>query len=560
MVKNPKQLNLNVWLLALGVPLASLYISPSFSLEPIDLPKMYLLVILAFTSIGFILIPFKQWLNRAYLPVLSVSILFILQMTLVLFLSGAPLNQQFFGANGRNTGFLTYLSLLAIFLSAMHSAEVKLIKIVFSSLLLTGLVSSSYGLIQVLGHDPISWNNPHGSMIGFLGNPDFSSAFLGVVSAGSFSVLFSDNRVFSGRIRSFVLLNDILALYLIVKSHAIQGMVIYGLGFLISFGIFLVRSIKVSRLTFVIYIFIATGVSIFALLGALKIGPLASYLYKLSVRQRGFYWRAGREMLMSHPFFGVGMDSYGDWYFQKRSANAGFKSAGTSSNASHNVLYDIGSNGGFPLLALYLALIALVVWSIIYIARNRPLQNPYIVGLITSWIAYEVQSIVSINQIGLAIWGWLLGGLIVGYVLNSKLRGEQSSESPRNRKNRLTVSKDYIVLGVIFFALALTLVQPAFSADHNFKIAVESRDANKVVNAALSYPEDTSRTMRAANMLNSSGLQKEALNLAKHVLKINPRSYEAWNFIYILSAPNSVEKNVAFQKLKELNPHDPSLK
>jgi hypothetical protein len=33
----------------------------------------------------------------------------------------------------------------------------------------------------------------------------------------------------------------------------------------------------------------------------------------------------------------------------------------------------------------------------------------------TAWTCYQVQSLISINQVGLALWGWILTGALIAY-------------------------------------------------------------------------------------------------------------------------------------------------
>ena len=98
-----------------------------------------------------------------------------------------------------------------------------------------------------------------------------------------------------------------------------------------------------------------------------------------------------------------------------RSADAALKSLTVQSNAAHNVFLDIGSNGGFILIILYL----IIVVSIFYLGVKNILRmekfDPFYTAIFASWVGYQAQSVISINQIGLALWGWVLSGLIIGY-------------------------------------------------------------------------------------------------------------------------------------------------
>jgi hypothetical protein len=48
-------------------------------------------------------------------------------------------------------------------------------------------------------------------------------------------------------------------------------------------------------------------------------------------------------------------------------------------------------------------------------------------------VAFQAQSIISINQIGLALWGWVLSGLIIGYEINT--RGSEATVEKKTGKN-----------------------------------------------------------------------------------------------------------------------------
>ena len=554
------QQNFTQWILALGAIWTTVMMTPNFSVEPIDLPKMYALTLVAFYAFGNLIISAKFFVNKNYRLIFGICLAYLLQMSLVIGLSGAPFNQQFFGANGRNTGFVTYLALILILFSGVLVSDSKYIKISTYALVATGIISIVYGIMQISGSDPIKWNNPNSAMIGFLGNPDFSSAFLGIFGAGLFGLLFSPSKFMRWQLRLVIIFLEFINLFLILKSHATQGLLIFLVGLIGAVGFYIATNSKIKRKFVIAYATFSALILVIGVLGAVKIGPLASHLYKISVRQRGFYWRAGREMLFSHPFFGIGLDSYGDWYYQKRSANAAFHSIQTSSNAAHNVILDVASGGGFILLALYLVILILVARSAWKILRSSQLRNPFIVAVILSWVAYQVQSIASINQIGLAVWGWLLGGVILGYEINS--RKEINQLNPRNAFSKVKSGqkKSFAIVGILGLMAGLIIVQPALSADHTYRNALLSRNANLVISSALAFPEDSHRIIDAANQLQRSNLNKQALDLAKHVVQKYPRNYEGWSFISQVTPPSSTDHSNAIKKMQELNPHDKTIK
>lgn len=36
------------------------------------------------------------------------------------------------------------------------------------------------------------------------------------------------------------------------------------------------------------------------------------------------------------------------------------------------------------------------------------------VGIFVGWLSFQAQSFISIDNIGISIWGWILGGAIIG--------------------------------------------------------------------------------------------------------------------------------------------------
>ena len=60
--------------------------------------------------------------------------------------------------------------------------------------------------------------------------------------------------------------------------------------------------------------------------------------------------------------------------------------------------------------------------------------DPFFVAIVGAWAAYHVQSLVSINQLGLAIWGWVLSGLIIGYEINTRVK-DVSKDAPTKIKS-----------------------------------------------------------------------------------------------------------------------------
>jgi len=552
---------INSYLILLAGVLSALIITPSYSTEPVDMPKMVVLVPFGLALLALIVLNVKKVWKSANRLLLVTSALFIFQMILVLRFSGAPFLQQFYGTFGRNTGFLSYLVLLIILLSSSLFSDEKFAINLSKSLLFLGFFSIIYSLLQTYGSDPIKWNNPYNPIIGFLGNPDFESSFLGLCGVVAFTYILQSGLGLTRRLAGVFFY--LTSLFLIFRSHAQQGLLVLAFGTLVTCAFYMKSNPKINKKLFNYPAFgIGTIGSVLVILGTLNIGPLASHLYKLSVRQRGFYWHAALEMMKRHPLFGVGFDSYGDWYFKYRSLNAAFHTPVTQSNAAHNVFLDIGASGGFILFFLNLALTGLALWSIIRIFRKASSFNWGITALIGAWFAYEAQSIVSINQLGLAVWGWILTGAIIGYEyrlrdsISSQTESEASFKNSKRTRvaNRKKENNQLFGVASIGFVIGCIFVFPVYINDLNYRQATQSRNASSIVVAALKSPEDIGRTLSAAQLFASNKLPTQALELAKHVISIDPRSFNAWTLVAQVSQPGSSDYIKAIEQLKVLNP------
>lgn len=548
-------------------PAVGLAITPTYSNDPINIPKFFLLTLFAVTILGVALSQirnFTQGLNKWFL-ILATA--FIIQMSLVILISGAPFNQQFYGMNGRNTGALAYFSLICLSIGASLIAKTSHVEKIIYALLGTGLLTVGYGFLQTTGNDPVKWNNPYNSMLGFLGNPNFSSSFLGITSVAAVALGLKVNARIYIRISSSIYV--LLALYLIIKSQSQQGVLVFAAGTAIVLYLFIRSHSVLSKPIFRFTYFGLGSISgLIVIMGTLNQGPLGDILYKVSVRQRGFYWRAAWEMMNANPIFGVGIDSFGDWYFPLRSANAAFYTPLTQSNSAHSIFLDLGSGGGFPLYLINISLVVLTfIVGVRYLMRNKEFNWAF-AAIFGAWIAYEAQSVISINQLGIGVWGWTLMGLIVGMEFNSRNKSaevESINNQNRGRIVRKTKEKSFIsspqTLGaVIGLALGLMIALPNFAADRNYRSATATADAQTLVDASLASPEDLVRTLTAANALAASNINDRALALARHVVEESPNYHAAWQLIYRLEPVGSPAFLEAMAKLNELNPKVPPLK
>ena len=542
-------------ILLIGVPLASVIMLPEFSMDPINVPKAFVLHLVGVFGLGLLISNAKLLWGTSSRPAFIVTAFFILFLFSAFLFSGAPKIQQMYGAGGRATGLISYLALVVLLLCAMLISNISNVKLFAFAILGVGGLNVFYGLIQASGGDPVKWSNPYSPVIGFLGNPNFSSSMIGLscVAATALILQFKVSKLAIAALFGY----ELLALFVILKTQSIQGFVVFGLttGMLVLIALY--KSEKVKNIWVGIYAAFATVIGVTAIFGMVNIGPLSAYLYKISVRQRGYYWNAGIEMLKANPIFGVGLDSFGDWYWSVRSAPAALNSLNANTNSAHNVYLDIASNGGFPLLIAYLALNGLVLFRGIKQLMNSPKFDPYFSAIFVGWIGYQAQSFISINQLGLAVWGWLFGGLVLGYAYIDSAQANQGKGFKRAAKKSAVQE---LAIPVIVSIVGISIVAPAFITDHTFFTALKSRNGEQLIAATQKFPKSNSRNLIAAQMYQNSQLNEQAISIAEDNVKVNPRDFNSWRMIAILSPIESEKAKNAVEQMKKLNPRDDRIK
>jgi O-antigen ligase len=543
-------------LLVWGLVSATLLVTPLWALDPINPIKMLAVTAVGFMGLGALLANRKVLnLGRYKLPLLLIAI-FIVWQIFVFVLSGGEKFQQLFGTSGRNTGLITYLAFSILFVVAIAASSVAFLNRFLLASLVAGVATLAYGVIQALGGDPFDWVNPYSPVFGFLGNPNFQSSLLGVLGVIVFTQLLSSSA--KKQIKGFYLIYLLATLYVIKETDSQQGFLVLLIGSSVSLGVLINRKSKLLGYSYLgLIVFGFVGV----LLGTLNKGPLASLLYKDSVAYRGDYWRAGWKMTVENPVFGVGLDSYGDWYRRSRTIEATLRRGPeVTSNAAHNVFLDISSSGGFPLLVIYCALLTLVIISSIKVIKRSKSFNAGFVGLVAGWLAFQAQSIISINQIGLAVWGWVLSGLIIGYEINTREVDEAKEKMIEKKSLKVHEASAGTTLSVfVGLIVGILIGMPPYLASARYKAALESGDALKIESAAYLWPVDSSRMIQVSLTLNDNNLETKGLKVAIDASQRFPNNFAVWAALNEMKSATSQQKDEARAEMKRLDPLNPDL-
>lgn len=550
-------------ILAIGLFLVSVAVVTQGLTDPVNVPKFLILGVFATILLGLVIS-----FNRNFLQLgskdLKISLMGFLVFSIVAtFKSDSPLVQNLYGTYGRNNGLLTYLFLsILLFITSLLNIRNHQLRIL-KTLLYVGYVNLTYCFWVILFGDFIPWNNPYGNILGTFGNPNFIGAFLGILFGVLLALGLGKEAHRNFKIALAFLLP--LTLFEIVDSSAIQGRVLAALSLAIV-GIFYTY-FNYSRIIAALFALISLVLGSIALAGAFQRGPLTEIIYKTSVSLRGQYWLAAWNTGEENPIFGTGMDAFGDWYRRSRDIRAiELPGVNTVVNAAHNVPLDMFAFGGWPLFIAYLTIMAISLKASIIIVRNMKSYDAVGVGLITAWTCYQVQSIISINQIGLAIWGWVLSGSLVAYsrvIPNNEsadLKSIASGKRQIPRANELKPAS--VIYATIFGIVGLLISLPPVTADAKQRSAQVSGDAaklEKTMESSYFNPLNSQKYAINIQAYESSSLFEFSHKYALEAVQWNPQAYELWRILYLIKNSTEAEKQLAISNMKRLDPLNPDV-
>ena len=514
--------------------------------DPFNSPKFWALLLSASWLLGNLL---KETItlsesDQNFYKKINLIILIYLIFLIISSVFSYNQNTSFFGESFRRNGSLTYIAFAVFFLSATKFVRFENLNIIFSRVILVGLITSAYAFIQLSGNDFIQWTSP--GIITTLGNTNFSGASMAIFFILSFGQIFVSSFSLFHRISAFLVSGFLFSA--ILPTNARQALMI------LFFGVFLILFYKVYELNKTAsYFFGISGITaaIVAVLGTLQIGPLSDLLYKQSVSVRGFYWRAGVEMFKDNPLFGVGVDNYGAFFKQYREAqyplNYGFN---ITSSAAHNVFIQNFATSGVFVGVLYLLLQILVFYKGLTLIKNfRDEKRLISVIVFVGWLSFQAQSFVSIDNIGISIWGWILGGTIVG--LSFSESNQQVSRTFTKKSIEISWQKLSISAGASMLSLVLLL--PLYNGEKKTWLAMgyynptsidpKLKDLFKKYSDEVISSKFISNDYRNMTLANLYSVEpQKAVN---ELQRINKNDYRNLDTLILLVAANEISGNLA---------------
>lgn len=393
----------------LSVLLSTMVFSTAF-LDPVNWPKQ-----IALFSILPILVYEYLRITKGKtsfsLRKLDSSFIFLISIVMLsvhFIFSNGDLTRKLWGVFGRNNGFVTSISLLIVGLTFSHFHwKDKSIISTLRSINAVTLIAALYGVMQLVDIDPVPWNIKD-QVFSFYGNANFASAILSTGSLAAFALLFFSKAAKTERL--FYLSSLLLQLFVCYETKSLQGI----LGFAI--GIVLMGLFRLSLKNFKLAVIASLGAGVVGtslFVGFLGIPILGQDLTQYTLKLRLYYWLAGIQMGLDRPIFGVGIDSYGD-YFQRYRKDEVIPLMGVdifTNNAHNPFVQSFATLGILGLIAICLPFFFALNSCIVILRRKEETINVAFAAIfLTSWLV----AFFSIENIAIATINWLLLGIVIG--------------------------------------------------------------------------------------------------------------------------------------------------
>jgi len=535
-----------------GSIIVTLAATPWVSSDALIVPKIIILTSMSFFILPELLVNLKSWFsNKILLSMLLISSLFIVQMIIVILVSDAPIEQQLYGRTGRGLGFLTFFSLLIILLYSAQRITFLDLPRIFLGVLIGSVLSSAYSMLQFFGFDFFNWRTQTNGIIGTIGNPNFQSSFV------AFAIIPSIIYVWSLKYRYTltVLLGSIL-LFTLYICESTQGYI--ALASSLSLYILIFLWFQKSKKIFTVSLLAIIVIGLITLFGMLDKGPLSYYLYKVSVRSRGEMWDTAISIIKDNPFFGIGLDSVGDYSLKYRSQKTANGIDEYIDNV-HNFFLQFAVTGGIVLAILYFSIVLLTFFSITLIFRKLGTFDKNLAAISVAWLSFQLQSLISPAAIPTLLWNFVISGAIIGLAANRDIK--DSFDDIKVKKNMKLPNETLTrILSYPLVILALVVTIPLFRADSLARDADTKKDALLAVKAAKAFPESVIRYNRLGAGLYESGLYDLSLEIGRSAVKFNPNSYLTWVLILVNPNATNEERVMAKEKLIEIDPYNRVIK
>jgi hypothetical protein len=530
-------------LLVINAVVVTLILTPNLNKDSLIIPKVIVLFCFALFLTPILIRVIRETFYNSFIKVLTALILiWFFYSFLIILNSESPIEQLLFGRTGRGLGFITFFSVIMLTLASSIFIDTKKLRVLIQGLIFAGLISCVYACLQYFGFDIFKWDSKTNGIIGTLGNPNSQSSFTAMILMPTLIYAW-----YSKYRWIFVFLITPILVFTIYISQSTQGYI----GSVAAFTAFLLILLWYKkRFLFIPLALSSFLASVVALFGMLGHGPLSYYLYKTSVQSRGDFWRSAFTTGNSHPVFGIGFDSFGDYSLKYRDQVAASHPFAEYTDSAHNYYLDYLATGGYFFLLLNILITSLVLGSFFVIQKNIKAFDKNIVSLFCAWLVFQLQCIINTQSLTLLTWNALISGSVIG-VAGSFSQKISNTPVERSKLSGLRVLNPISLFMLVF---GLIFMFPYFNTDRQMIQAGNSGNGDLLIKAATSFPESIFKYSEASRALLESGLPGPSLSLARSAVAFNSKSVALWALILVNPSAPLEERIKARDVILELDP------
>jgi O-antigen ligase len=544
-----KEKNYFINALIFSVVAITLAMTPGLNKDSLIVPKFIILFCLALFLLPITLKNISTMLaNRYHRSLVILVLILLIDGILILINSNSPIEQLIFGRMGRGLGFLTFFSFIIILMASSIIVKIKNIDLLLKGIVFAGLINGIYVLLQFFKLDIFKWDSKTNGIIGTLGNPNSLSSFIAMVLIPTAVIFwYSKRRILLALIFSPILLFSIYA------SKSTQGYIGF-VSVVLAFSLIFIW--YKSKIIFFSLSLATVIMGVIAISGMLGRGPLSYYLYKVSVQSRGDFWRSAIATGNSHPLFGVGFDSFGDYSLRYRDEIAASHSFVEYTDSAHNFYLDYLATGGYVYLFLNILLTVLVLRSFLAIQISYKTFDSKIAALFSAWLVIQLQAVVNPQSITFISVNALISGAVIGIA-------GSLDQTPKFKTDSVVIPKNTNIMNLSSVLLVITGLIISFPFFNNDRLIVKANNTGNgdlLIKATTSFPQSVTKYSQASRALLESGLPVPSLFLAQKGVEFNPDASNLWALILVNQNASIADRQNAKSKILELDPFNDEVK
>lgn len=394
--------------------------------------------------------------------------------------------RSLYGDIGRHEGLLTIISYTILFFISMQVLSSRTgLRLLVRSIALMSLIVSAYGLIQILGFDPIAW--PSGRFESYrsfstLGNP----MFLGELLALSLPVVFGGMFVARGRERFFFGISAAVTAACLVTTFTRGSWLGGALGLLVILP-HLIKGVDRKRLIAGLALTMAAGLLFAGVLtfsGKLPAKEIADRLASTFSSGEGSgatrieIWKASLSMVAARPVIGWGPDSYRLVYPKYATLNH-YRIAGRNivADNAHNYPLQLATSVGILGTLLYIAIILLALRRI----RRLSVFDLLIVGLGGGVIGYLIALFFGISIVAASAVLWIVLGALAGFARQPSVYKQILPESEGKRILLERARPGIFAVNALLLILAFSWLVRPYLADRYYARALSAAEQKRPI-------------------------------------------------------------------------------